>query len=270
MVKKNSRIVKTNSVNPRTKKSGSIKRSNKKQSSKKKQQSSKKKQQVSKKKQQSSKKKQQSSKKGLHITEGLFSKSTGATTVQRMNKVNLDKLIYTQLNDDWQMNSSMTNPMNNLMNIGGGNNKPINIDKEVKKLIPNINNEFVDLYFAVKTGMYHYKAKNQDTENVELNGEEVGRAIVDIAKKQLNNKLSANDKTLLNIVEGINYGKKSGSDETVNNILKYAKVFNTMFEKRKEKKGDDYSIKRFSNYLIKLLVKILDAEQEVVSKYTSK
>ncbi len=170
----------------------------------------------------------------------------------------LDKSIFTQPN--W-MDKIHTNQ--------GGGKKTIDIDKEVKKLVPKINKDFIDLYFEIKMGLHHYKAKQGDEENgeVDLEGKEIAQAILEMNKRQLEGTLKSNNKLLQNIVEGINYGKKSGKDETVDNLLKSAKVFNKLFEKRKKKKGANYSVKRFEKYIIGLLIKLFDAEYEVISKF---
>ena len=145
-----------------------------------------------------------------------------------------------------------------------GTRKPIQMDEEVMKLVPQINKDFVKLYFAIKMGLHHYESMKTGKKDVQLNGKDIYDTIVEIAKLELDGKLKSDNKILRKIVDGINYGKKSGKDETVEDMIKYAKVFKKMFDKRKKKKGSDYNIKKFSNYIGMLLVKLFDAESEVI------
>jgi len=147
---------------------------------------------------------------------------------------------------------------------GKANDKSIDIAKEVKQLVPKIDKEFVDLYFDVKKGMHHYEVERSGKEDVQISGKDIGEALIELAKLQLSDKLTADNKIIKNVTEGINY--KSKKAKTASQLLNDTKVFNRLFAKRQKKKGTDYSVQKFSQYIIMLLLKIFDAEYEVISK----
>jgi hypothetical protein len=135
----------------------------------------------------------------------------------------------------------------------------IDIDKRIKKLVPKINSNFIDFYLTVKLGL-----ANVD-KNKELDGKQIATVILGLMKKQLSGDLKPNNDIIQKIVRGINNSKISGLSETSENVVKEAQIFNKLYDKRKDKKGSDYSIKQFEKYIIGLLIKIFDAEYEVVS-----
>ena len=150
-----------------------------------------------------------------------------------------------------------------LINQLGGMGKKVDINKEVKKLIPKIDKDFIDLYFDIKKGLHHYEVKQSGKEDVQISGKDIGEALIELAKLQLSNKLSENNKIITNVIDGINY---NGKEKTVSQLLKQMKVFNKLFAKRQKKKGADYTIEKFNHYIIMLLIKIFDAEYSVISK----
>lgn len=156
------------------------------------------------------------------------------------------------------------------LDMAGGNShqklKDIDMKKEVIKRVPKIDPDFINLYFAVKAGLLNYLAKN-DKKPPAFDGEKLGNHIIDMAMKQISNKLKKDDKLVKMVVEGLNKGKESGKTVKPEEILDYAKVFTKLFNKRKKKKGPEYSHKRFSRYLIGLIVKLYDAEYDVLDDY---
>lgn len=156
------------------------------------------------------------------------------------------------------------------LNIAGllisqlGGNKSVDISKEVKRLVPKIDKDFIDLYLDVKKGMHHYEVERSGKEDIQISGKDIGEALIELANLRLSGKLTADNKIIKNVIKGINY--KSKKTTTVNQLLNQTEVFNRLFAKRQKKKGSDYSIKKFSHYIIMLLLKIFDAEYEVISK----
>jgi hypothetical protein len=147
---------------------------------------------------------------------------------------------------------------------GKATDKTIDIIKEVKRLVPNIDKDFIDLYFDVKKGMHHYEVERSGKEDVQISGKDIGEALIELAKLQLSGKLTTDNKIIKNVTDGLNY--KSQKAKTANQLLNQTKVFNRLFAKRQKKKGSDYTVQKFSHYIIMLLLKIFDAEYEVISK----
>jgi hypothetical protein len=141
---------------------------------------------------------------------------------------------------------------------GGANGKKGNIqmDKEVKKLVPEVNKDFLDLYFAVKLGLHYYHDMNGMEE---MGPKDVAMTFLKLAKMKINNELHKNNILVSNIVDGINEGKTKGKKETNKNLIKYIGVFDKMF--KKHKKNND--IQAFKKEIITLINKLMDAEHQV-------
>ena len=146
----------------------------------------------------------------------------------------------------------------NLENILlGGSKDAIDIDKEVKKRLPNVNKDFLNLYFAIKAGMMNY----YDDSDLEV--KEVAMNILKLAKKQIKKELEKEDKMIKIIVKGLNKGKKKGKTVTTKEIMGYMKTFDKMYKKQKYKSRKD-----FYKYLFNLLKKVFDAEHIVIDKFS--